>query len=124
MQLRAPVLRRTLPALVVVALLFAQALGLLHGIAHTPFARYAASSANAGADAAGEEATVASAIFSHEAGEATCRLFDALTCGSAAASHAASTAAAPEGFVRALALHGPHAGPCQRFQARGPPTLS
>lgn len=124
MQFRAPVLRRTLPAFVVVALLFAQALGLLHGIAHGPFARDAAWSANARAYAAGDEAPVASTVFSHEAGEPTCRLFDALTCGSAAASDAASPAAAPVGFERPLALHAPHAAPCQQFQARGPPVLS
>lgn len=124
MQFRAPVLRRTLPALVVVALLFAQALGLLHGIAHAPFARDAASSANARADAAGDEAPVASAVFSHGAGEPTCRLFDALTCGSAAASDAASPVAAPVGFERPLALDAAHAAPCQQFQARGPPALS
>lgn len=124
MQFRAPLLRRTLPALVVVALLFAQALGLLHGIAHAPLGRDAAWSANASADAAGDRAPVASAAFPHEPGESSCRLFDALTCSGAAASHAASPAAAPVGFEHPLALHAPHAAPCQQFQARGPPVLS
>lgn len=121
MHLRAPLLRRILPALVVVALLFAQALGLLHGIAHAPLAREAAWSANAPASVAGDEATN---VFSHRAGEPTCRLFDALTCGSAAPSDAALPAAAPVAFERPLALHAPHAQPCQQFQARAPPVLS
>lgn len=124
MQFRAPVLRRILPAFVVVALLFAQALGLLHGIAHAPLARDAAWSANASSSSRAGEPADAAEVFSHEAGEPTCRLFDALTCGSAAASDAASPAAAPVGFERPLALHAPRAAPRNPFQARGPPTLS
>ncbi len=124
MQFRAPVRRRTLSALVVVALLFAQALGLLHSVAHAPFAPDAARNATIPADIAHGQAQAAADLFSHEADEPTCRLFDALACGSAAASHAGAPAAAPACLERPLALQAPHTAPRARFQARGPPVLS
>lgn len=119
MQFRAPVLRRTLPALVVVALLFAQALGLLHGIVHAPFAGGQAQVASAS-----EDRGVVADVFSHEAGEPTCRLFDALTGGGAVPTEAAPAAACPAALERPLAQQAPHAAPYARFHARGPPVLS
>lgn len=121
MQFRAPVLRRTLPALVVVALLFAQALGLLHGIAHAPFGGAQAAVASLSEDGS---AVAAADVFSHEAGEPTCRLFDALTCGGAVPTEAGPAAACPAALERPLAQQAPLAARPAQFQARGPPVLS
>ncbi|NKE65258.1 hypothetical protein RAMLITH_05445 [Ramlibacter sp. RBP-2] len=120
MQFRARVLRRTLPALVVVALLFAQALGLLHGIAHGPIA---GAQAQVAANAA-DDRDAASDVFSHEAGEPTCRLFDALTCGGAVPTEAGPAPACPAALERPLAHQAPLAARAAQFQARGPPVLS
>jgi len=125
MPFRAPVLRRSLPALVVVALLFAQALGLLHGVLHAPLAGAGAPPHASVPELAQPDAPrVLADVFSHEADEPTCRLFDALACGGALAAQDRPADGSAPSVEPVLAQQAPHAAPGVHFDARGPPALS
>jgi len=117
--------RRNLSTLVAVALLFAQTLGLLHAVVHAPHLRQGEPAAAAAEHTGARSSQLPGDAFSHEAGDTTCRLFDALACGSGVVAASAPAAACPASagplFVQ---LAPPHAAPRAQFEARGPPALS
>jgi len=114
-------LRRYLLAVVAVALLHAQSLGLLHRLAHQPHANQAAVTA---ARDAGQLSSVASP-FAHEAGEADCRLFDGLLA-SGPGGEPIANALSPAGTTTPAfhAAAAPRPATCSPFEARGPPLHS
>lgn len=117
--------RRNLSTLVVVALLFAQTLGLLHAVIHAPHLRQGETAAAAAEHTGARPSQLLSDAFSHEAGDTTCRLFDALAGGSGVAAASAPAAVCPASAGPLFArLAQPHAAPCAQFEARGPPALS
>lgn len=73
-------LRRAGLALVLCALVVAQALGLMHGVLHgLPAQAGAATSAASAPDASADRATWATDLFAGHADDSTCPLFDPLT---------------------------------------------
>ena len=112
---RRPGARRQLALLLVAALLFAQALGLLHRVAH----------GEPGA-AAPHAASVVESLLAHDADGASCRLYDALAGGSALpGGDAPAVAGAPPATCPAPpADRPPPARERLPFAARAPPLAS
>ena len=77
-------LRRVLLWPLVLALLVAQTLGLVHGVAHSPVQAVAQQVSHAGP--VQHEHGLIEALFSGHAGDAECRLYDQLSHGDAATS--------------------------------------
>jgi hypothetical protein len=109
-------LRRALIVLLLPALLLAQQLGLLHGIAHAP-------ASHASAAAAAHEASALAGLFQgHDDG--ACRLYDQLSHGDAAPCVPAGLPALLPPALLVRQLHGlALARWAALFEARGPPAF-
>lgn len=103
--------RRWLP-LLLAAMLFAQALGLVHRVLHAP------------APAAQVQAAAHDA-FGHDEGDAQCRLYDQLAQGDLAFGSPAACAVGPVMATPAGALPAGRLAPqASGFLARGPPPIT
>lgn len=121
----APTVRRWLLAALVLALLFSQAVGVLHRTLHAPAPPSVAAFHHESAQASELDAgTGLAALFPHLADESTCRLFDVVTSPGVSASvhEFVPIQAGSPGVATAVAQAVAEAS--SHFDARGPPALS
>ncbi|HZY20205.1 MAG TPA: hypothetical protein VFE82_17175 [Ramlibacter sp.] len=117
------VLRRLLVLLLLPALLLAQSLGLVHGVAHAPGLAVSGAAVAADIDTSHAQAAQADGLFGGHDGS-TCRLYDQLTHGSAAPCVPVVLAPLLPPAQLVAVLHGlALARWAALFDARGPPAL-